>query len=84
MDLRDRSCRLRCSLRLNARLQYWHLYFFSGAEATFLGVFVVAAAALPDSAVAASDWAMADNNIVLEVLRPGASLSLESELVQRC
>lgn len=32
-DLRDRSCRLRCSLRLKARLQNWHLYFFSGAEA---------------------------------------------------
>lgn len=25
----DRSCRLRCSLREKARLQYWHLYFFS-------------------------------------------------------
>lgn len=30
-DLRDLSCLLRCSLRLNARLQNWHLYFFSGA-----------------------------------------------------
>ena len=27
--LRDRSCLLRCSLLLNARLQNWHLYFFS-------------------------------------------------------
>ena len=26
-NLRDLSCRLRCSLRLNARLQNWHLYF---------------------------------------------------------
>jgi hypothetical protein len=60
MDLRDRSCRLRCSLRLKARLQYWHLYFFSGAAATFFGVFVVAvAAALAASAAVASDWAMA-------------------------
>lgn len=30
-DLRERSWRLRCSLRLKARLQNWHLYFFSGA-----------------------------------------------------
>lgn len=29
--LRDLSCRLRCSLLENARLQNWHLYFFSGA-----------------------------------------------------
>lgn len=27
----DRSCLLRCSLLLNARLQNWHLYFLSGA-----------------------------------------------------
>lgn len=32
MYLRDLSCRLRCSLLLNARLQNWHLYFFSGAD----------------------------------------------------
>lgn len=32
MHSRDRSCRLRCSLRLKARLQNWHLYFFSGAD----------------------------------------------------
>jgi hypothetical protein len=37
-NLRDRSCRLLCSLRLKARLQYWHLYFFSGAAAAFRGV----------------------------------------------
>jgi len=35
MDLRDLSCLLLCSLRLNARLQYWHLYFFSGTPADF-------------------------------------------------
>lgn len=35
-NLRDRSCLLRCSLLLNARLQNWHLYFFSGTPATFL------------------------------------------------
>jgi hypothetical protein len=35
-NLRDLSCRLRCSLRLNARLQNWHLYFFSGTVALFL------------------------------------------------
>jgi hypothetical protein len=29
--LRDLSCLLRCSLLENARLQNWHLYFFSGA-----------------------------------------------------
>lgn len=33
--LRDRSCRLRCSLLLNARLQNWHLYFLSGASEAF-------------------------------------------------
>jgi hypothetical protein len=37
-DLRDRSCRLLCSLRLNARLQNWHLYFFSGVDTVFRGV----------------------------------------------
>jgi hypothetical protein len=38
-NLRDLSCLLRCSLRLNARLQNWHLYFFSGAlPEAFLGV----------------------------------------------
>lgn len=42
-DLRDRSCRLRCSLRLKARLQNWHLYFFSGAEVFFAGELLVAA-----------------------------------------
>lgn len=28
----DLSCLLRCSLLLKARLQNWHLYFFSGAN----------------------------------------------------
>jgi hypothetical protein len=32
INLRDLSWRLRCSLRLNALLQNWHLYFFSGAS----------------------------------------------------
>lgn len=32
VNSRDRSCRLRCSLLLKARLQNWHLYFFSGAD----------------------------------------------------
>lgn len=36
-DLRERSCRLRCSLRLKARLQNWHLYFFSGADVFLAG-----------------------------------------------
>lgn len=36
-DSRDRSCRLRCSLLLKARLQNWHLYFFSGADVFFAG-----------------------------------------------
>lgn len=31
-NLRDLSCLLRCSLRLKALLQNWHLYFFSGAN----------------------------------------------------
>jgi len=35
MYLRDRSCLLLCSLRLKARLQNWHLYFFSGATEGF-------------------------------------------------
>lgn len=43
--LRDRSWRLLCSLRLKARLQYWHLYFFSGAFATFRGEVLVLAGA---------------------------------------
>jgi hypothetical protein len=34
-NVRDRSCRLRCSLLLNALLQNWHLYFFSGARDDF-------------------------------------------------
>ena len=34
-DVRDRSCLLRCSLRLKARLQNWHLYFLSGASEVF-------------------------------------------------
>lgn len=35
MDIRDRSCLLLCSLLLKARLQNWHLYFFSGAREVF-------------------------------------------------
>jgi hypothetical protein len=31
-DLRDLSCLLRCSLLEKARLQNWHLYFFSGND----------------------------------------------------
>lgn len=42
---RDRSCLLRCSLLLKARLQNWHLYFFSGADAVFLAGELLAAAA---------------------------------------
>jgi hypothetical protein len=53
--LRDRSCRLRCSLRLNARLQYWHLYFFSGTEAVFLGVLLAAEVLAGSELVALSD-----------------------------
>lgn len=42
--VRDRSCLLRCSLRLNARLQNWHLYFRSGcASEAFRGTGVAAA-----------------------------------------
>lgn len=33
--VRDRSCRLRCSLRLKALLQNWHLYLRSGARVAF-------------------------------------------------
>jgi len=40
---RDRSCLLRCSLLLKARLQNWHLYFFSGAEGVFLAGELLAA-----------------------------------------
>ncbi len=43
-NIRDLSCRLRCSLLLKARLQNWHLYFFSGARVDFLMVFADAAA----------------------------------------
>ena len=40
MNLRDLSWRERCSLRLNARLQNWHLYFLSGTvtDVVFRGV----------------------------------------------
>lgn len=31
----ERSCLLRCSLLLKARLQNWHLYFLSGASEVF-------------------------------------------------
>ena len=31
-NLRDLSCLLRCSLLEKARLQNWHLYFFSGSD----------------------------------------------------
>jgi hypothetical protein len=34
-NVRDRSCRLRCSLLLKARLQNWHLYLRSGAMDVF-------------------------------------------------
>jgi hypothetical protein len=40
VNLRDLSCLLRCSLLLKARLQNWHLYFFSGAEAEDLRLIV--------------------------------------------
>lgn len=87
LDLRDRSCRLRCSLRLKARLQYWHLYFFSGAEAGFLGGLVVTEVLAGSELVALSDWAIVVAQRLLkeglELLRPGASLWLENELVQR-
>lgn len=33
--VRDRSCLLRCSLLLKARLQNWHLYLRSGASDAF-------------------------------------------------
>ena len=36
-NLRDLSCLLLCSLRLNARAQNWHLYFLSGVDVAFLG-----------------------------------------------
>jgi hypothetical protein len=43
-NVRDRSCRLRCSLLLKARAQYWHLYFLSGcAREAFRGTGVAAA-----------------------------------------
>lgn len=80
--LRDRSCRLRCSLRLKARLQYWHLYFFSGTDAGLLGVAAVAVVSAASEAVMASGWAIA-RKPRLQLLRPGASLSLKSEMVQR-
>ena len=54
-NLRDLSCLLRCSLLLNARLQYWHLYFFSGAVVDFfvgVGVGVDAEAAAVEAAAA--------------------------------
>ena len=36
--LRDLSCLLLCSLRLNARAQNWHLYFLSGTCCAFAGL----------------------------------------------
>ena len=41
--VRDRSCLLRCSLLLKARLQNWHLYFLSGTSEAFREVGVDAA-----------------------------------------
>ena len=53
INLRDLSCLLRCSLLLNARLQNWHLYFFSGVAVDFLvGVAPVTDAAAVAVAVA--------------------------------
>ena len=37
-NLRDLSCLLLCSLRLNARAQNWHLYFLSGTCCGFAGL----------------------------------------------
>lgn len=48
-DVRERSCLDLCSDRLNARLQYWHLYFFSGAWAVLLGEVVLLAGAAATS-----------------------------------
>lgn len=48
-DSRDLSCRLRCSERLKARLQYWHWYFFSGVFRVGVGA---GAAALAVAAAA--------------------------------
>lgn len=44
-SLRERSCRLRCSLLLKALAQNWHLYFLSGCVApdAFRGVGVAVA-----------------------------------------
>jgi len=37
MNSRERSCLLRCSLLLKARLQNWHLYFFSAVDCLRIG-----------------------------------------------
>ena len=56
LDLRERSCLLRCSLRLKARLQNWHLYFFSGAEVFLAGELL----AVPGAEGAICVWASWD------------------------
>lgn len=79
IGLRDRSCLLRCSLRLKARLQYWHLYFFSGADAVFRGVVVVEDEASVVVAILRSSSAhtVAVAQSISEVLLPRASLLLK-------
>ena len=73
-------------------MQYWHLYFFSGAEAVFLGTLFGVEVLAGSELEALSDWAISIARRVessasrrkkgLEKLRPGASLWLEIELVQ--
>jgi hypothetical protein len=78
-NLRDRSCRLRCSLRLKARLQYWHLYFFSGADAAFRGVVVEDEASVVVAMILQCDsvHTVAVAQSMSEVLLPRASLLLK-------
>jgi len=72
-SIHDRLSHLRCSLLLNARAQYWHLYFFSGPDAEFFfGEVLVLVGAVETSV------AIGAVNKRSQVLRPRTSLSLES------
>lgn len=65
LHIRDRSCLLRCSLLLKARLQNWHLYFLSGTREAFRDVGVDVA----DAGIAATLVGM----VVVVDVAPGPS-----------
>ena len=62
--LRDLSCLLRCSLLLKARLQNWHLYFFSGTSEGFRpGAGEAATAFMAVTGIVAFDSSLQDDEV---------------------